>query len=223
MGKSKYLALGALAMTASVAAMSVAQASVVITQIGPQNTRTFDNNAVGSTSGTSSTNSGPISFTTAAGAVANGTASTNAAPAGDTSNYLWDVAGATVTFTNGPVHWVDIYWGSIDGSPGSSNNNVLALSIAGDTITGADLAGMGIGVDGSGNQHSAGDNQWFRISDSNGQAFSSFTVSSSTNAFEFDMAAPEASTWAMMVFGFAGLGFAAFYGRRKGDISIVSA
>jgi hypothetical protein len=33
---------------------------------------------------------------------------------------------------------------------------------------------------------------------------------------------PEASTWAMMALGFAGLGFAAFRRLRKGDISMVS-
>ena len=34
---------------------------------------------------------------------------------------------------------------------------------------------------------------------------------------------PEPSTWAMMVLGFAGLGFGAFRRSRKDDISIVSA
>ena len=63
---------------------------------------------------------------------------------------------------------------------------------------------------GAGNQSDTFDNQWFRISDTD--PFTSFTASSTRNAFEFDMAGgvPEPSTWAMMLVGFAGLGYAAF-------------
>ena len=39
-----------------------------------------------------------------------------------------------------------------------------------------------------------------------------FSASSTINAFEFDMGSsvPEPSTWAMMMLGFVGLGYAAF-------------
>jgi hypothetical protein len=94
------------------------------------------------------------------------------------------------------------------------------LNVGSDTITGVDLVSMGL-ANGAGDQFDTFDNQWFHISDTN--PFTSFTASSTTNAFEFDMAGPsvtqtsgvpEPSTWAMMLIGFAGLGYAAFH-RRK--------
>ena len=141
----------------------------------------------------------------------------NAAPAGDATNYIWDVMGATVTFAH-PVTAFDIYWGSIDGNVGQNNNNLLTLNVGGDSIQGSDLVAMGLAL-GNGDQSSPANNEWFRISDTT--PISSFTISSTTNAFEFDMAAPEASTWAMMFAGFAGLGFAAFRRGRKTSVAIV--
>ena len=72
---------------------------------------------------------------------------------------------------------------------------------------------MGL-ANGAGNQSDTFDNKWFRILGTD--PFTSFTVISTRNAFEFDMAGgvPEPSTWAMMLIGFAGLGYAAFV-RRK--------
>ena len=203
---------------AAVGAVTAAHATLSIVQIAsPGNWSAFDNVGVGLQSGSTITNAGPITFTTD-GSVAVGTnVNVNAAPAGDTSNYLWGVRGATVTFANA-VKSFDIYWGSIDGN--SSNNNFLVLNVGSDTITGNDLVSMGL-TNGAGNQFDTFDNQWFRISDTN--PFTSFTASSTTNAFEFDMAGPsvtqtsgvpEPSTWAMMLIGFAGLGYAAFH-RRK--------
>jgi hypothetical protein len=47
--------------------------------------------------------------------------------------------------------------------------------------------------------------------------FTTATFSSTGNAFEFTLATvPEPSTWAMMVIGFAGLGYAAFRRNSKG-------
>ena len=37
------------------------------------------------------------------------------------------------------------------------------------------------------------------------------------------IAVPEPSTWAMMLLGFAGLGYAAWRGGRKGGVSIIEA
>jgi PEP-CTERM motif len=67
------------------------------------------------------------------------------------------------------------------------------------------------GVNGFGDQFSPNDNQWFNISDTAGPIVF-FTASSTINAFEFDMGSsvPEPSTWAMMMLGFVGLGYAAF-------------
>jgi hypothetical protein len=196
---------------AAVGAVTAAHATLSIVQIAsPGNWSAFDNVTVGLQSGSTITNAGPITFTTD-GSVAVGTnVNVNAALPGDTSNYLWGVRGATVTFANA-VKSFDIYWGSIDGN--SSNNNSLVLNLGSDTITGDDLVSMGL-ANGAGNQSDTFDNKWFRILDTD--PFTSFTVISTRNAFEFDMAGgvPEPSTWAMMLIGFAGLGYAAFH-RRK--------
>jgi hypothetical protein len=197
---------------AAVGAVTAAHATLSIVQIAsPGNWSAFDNVGVGLQSGSTITNAGPITFTTD-GSVAVGTnVNVNAALPGDTSNYLWGVRGATVTFANA-VKSFDIYWGSIDGN--SSNNNSLVLNLGSDTITGDDLVSMGL-ANGAGHQSDTFDNKWFRIMDTD--PFTSFTVSSTRNAFEFDMAGvvPEPSTWAMMLVGFAGLGYAAF--RRRKD------
>ena len=196
---------------AAVGAVTAAHATISIVEIAsPGNWSAFDDVTVGLQSGSTITNAGPITFTTD-GSVAVGTnVNVNAAPAGDTSNYLWGVGGATVTFANA-VKSFDIYWGSIDGN--SSNNNSIVLNVGSDTITGDDLVSMGL-ANGAGNQSDTFDNKWFRILDTD--PFTSFTVISTRNAFEFDMAGgvPEPSTWAMMLVGFAGLGYAAFH-RRK--------
>jgi hypothetical protein len=100
---------------AAVGAVTAAHATLSIVQIAsPGNWSAFDNVGVGLQSGSTITNAGPITFTTD-GSVAVGTnVNVNAALPGDTSNYLWGVRGATVTFANA-VKSFDIYWGSIDG------------------------------------------------------------------------------------------------------------
>jgi hypothetical protein len=203
---------------AAVAAVTAAHATLSIVQIAsPGNWSAFDNVGVGLSTGSIATNSGLITFTTDGNVAVGTNVNVNAAPAGDASHYLWGVGGATITFANAVTSF-DIYWGSIDGN--GNNNNSLVLNVGSDTITGNDLVSMGLAA-GAGDQFGAFDNQWFRISDAN--PFTSFTASSTTNAFEFDMAGPsvtqtsgvpEPSTWAMMLIGFAGLGYAAFH-RRK--------
>ena len=203
---------------AAVGAVTAAHATISIVQIAsPGNWSAFDNVTVGLQSGSTATSSGLITFTTDGNVAVGTNVNVNAAPAGDASHYLWGVGGATITFANAVTSF-DIYWGSIDGN--GNNNNSLVLNVGSDTIRGNDLVSMGL-TNGAGNQFDIFDNQWFRISDNN--PFTSFTASSTTNAFEFDMAGPsvtqtsgvpEPSTWAMMLIGFAGLGYAAFH-RRK--------
>jgi hypothetical protein len=226
----------ALATTANAAQFTFG--NLVITQIAPENPTTFDNNPTGPTPGIENSTvcdsayCGAIQFATDGG-VANGTSGVAATPAGDTSNYLWGVngvnplgfQGAEVIFN--PVNGADglptsfnIFWGSIDalmtnpdGSPRYDNTLTLFTSAnTQDSVTGSQLAAAGVfGVNGFGNQFSANDNQWFNIHDTAG-TIEFFTASSTRNAFEFDMGSsvPEPSTWAMMVLGFAGLGYAAF-------------
>jgi hypothetical protein len=208
---------------AAVGAVTAAHATVSIVQIAsPGNWSAFDNVTVGLQSGSTATNSGFITFTTDGNVAVGTNVNVNAAPAGDASHYLWGVGGATITFANAVTRF-DIYWGSIDGN--GNNNNSLVLNVGSDTITGDNLVAMGL-TNGAGNQFDIFDNQWFRISDTN--PFTSFAVSSTTNAFEFDMAGPsvtqtsgvpEPSTWAMMLLGFAGLGYAGFKRRPRARLA----
>jgi PEP-CTERM motif len=109
-----------------------------------------------------------------------------------------------------------IYWGSIDGNAGGNDNlNSLAITVDGYTLTGADL--VSLGALGIGSQTSPKDNQWVTITGLS--PFTQVNFSSTRNAFEFSLGtigAPEPSTWAMMVIGFAGLGYAAFRRNSKG-------
>jgi PEP-CTERM motif-containing protein len=135
------------------------------------------------------------------------TAGVSAAPLGDASPYLYGTtnAPATVTFSHS-LNTFDIYWGSIDSLAGDGRDNVLTLS-NGDSLTATQLIAMIPSLAGTGSPTSPTTNAWIDISDTT--AFTAFTASVGQPAFEFDMAAvPEASTWAMMVLGFAGLGFA---------------
>jgi hypothetical protein len=115
-----------------------------------------------------------------------------------------------------PQTSLSIYWGSIDadvpGSASSGNVNSVAITVDGYTLTGADLMSM-YGALGIGSQSNPKDNLLVRIT---GLApFTQVEFSSTRNAFEFSLGAPEASTWAMMLAGFAGLGFLGWRESRK--------
>jgi PEP-CTERM motif len=120
-----------------------------------------------------------------------------------------------------PQTSLSIYWGSIDadicggGSSSCGNLNSVAITVDGYTLTGADLMSM-YGALGVGSQGNPKDNQLVRIS---GLApFTTVEFSSTRDAFEFSLGAtaiPEPSTWAMMLAGFAGLGFLGWRGPRK--------
>jgi hypothetical protein len=227
----------ALALATNANAASFTFGNLIITQIAPENPTTFDNNPTGSTgflensTVCDSAYCGAIQLSSDGG-VANGTSNLAATPAGDTSNYLWGVNGvnplgfngAEVVFNpaiaNAFPNSFNLYWGSIDalttnpdGSPRYDNTlSVHTLANTVDSVTGSQLAAaLVFGVNGFGDQFSANDNQWFNIRDTAGPIVF-FTASSTNNAFEFDMGSsvPEPSTWAMMMLGFAGLGYAAF-------------
>ena len=227
----------ALALATNADAASFTFGNLIITQIAPENPTTFDNNPTGSTgflensTVCDSAYCGAIQLSSDGG-VANGTSNLAATPAGDTSNYLWGVNGvnplgfngAEVVFNpaiaNAFPNSFNLYWGSIDalttnpdGSPRYDNTlSVHTLANTVDSVTGSQLAAaLVFGVNGFGDQFSANDNQWFNIRDTAGPIVF-FTASSTNNAFEFDMGSsvPEPSTWAMMMLGFAGLGYAAF-------------
>jgi hypothetical protein len=228
----------ALALATTANAASFTFGNLIITQIAPENPTTFNDDPIGPTPGIENSTvcdsayCGPIQFSTDGG-VANGTTGAAATPAGDTTNYLWGVnglnplgfPGAEVIFnpSNGLAGLPDSFnidWGSIDalttnpdGTPRYDNTLTVftALPVK-DSVTGSQLAAAGVfGVNGFGSQTSPNDNQWFNVRDTAGPILF-FTAKSTQNAFEFDMGSsvPEPSTWAMMMLGFVGLGYAAF-------------
>jgi hypothetical protein len=117
-----------------------------------------------------------------------------------------------------PQTSLSIYWGSIDGNvPGSAsggNINDLSITVDGFTFTGLDL--IALGAHGTGAQGDPKANELVRITGLGD--FTTVEFHTSRNAFEFTLGAavPEPATWAMMMLGFAGLGYAAFRRNSKG-------
>ena len=145
----------------------------------------------------------------------------SADPLGDTLPYMSVEGGSTEQVVFGTARTsISIYWGSIDGNQGGNNNlNTFAITVDNYTLTGADLVAMG--ATGTGDQTGPPGNELVTIT---GLApFTTATFSSTNNAFEFALATPvadpvgtpEPSTWAMMMLGFAGLGYAAFRRNTK--------
>ena len=118
---------------------------------------------------------------------------------GGTETAVWDTAQTSLS----------IYWGSIDGD---GNINSVSISMGSYTLTGLQLAAMG--TDGNGNQTNPIGNMLVTITGLD--PFTTASFASTRNAFEFSLGGvPEPSTWAMMVVGFAGLGYAAFRRNNK--------
>jgi hypothetical protein len=110
-----------------------------------------------------------------------------------------------------------LYWGSVDtyNSLAFYNDGTLVA-----TITGSEVAPLIA----DGNQGSYASNGYVFISGL--PAFNSVVVSSSQNSFEFDnvtAGVPELTTWAMMVLGFAGLGFAGYRRTKNAEARFLAA
>src|SRR3984957_8957297 len=162
-----------------------------------------------------------------AGIATGTTPNVSANPLGDTLPYMSVEADSTEQVIFGTAQTsISIYWGSIDGNQGGNNNlNTIAITIDNYTLTGADLVNMG--ATGTGDQTGPLGNELVTIT---GLApFTTATFSSTNNAFEFSLAAtpvtqtggtPEPATWAMMMIGFAGLGYAAF--RRNSKVGALA-
>jgi hypothetical protein len=121
-----------------------------------------------------------------------------------------------------PQTSISIYWGSTDGNP--SNMNSFAVTIDNYTLTGADLVSM-FGASGDGSETDPRANQLVTITGLG--LFTTATFTSTGNAFEFSLVTPtvnqtggtpEPSTWAMMIIGFAGLGYAAVHRNTKSRV-----
>lgn len=131
-----------------------------------------------------------------------------AEPLGDTTPYLSILNGGSVTVTLAPgvtANHLSFFVGSLDAL------NQISFNTGG-TYTGTQL----LGLSDTGCQTDPACNRFISFSGD----FTSFTLSSGVNSFEVDSfttAVPEASTWAMMVLGFLGVGFLAY--RRKSPVS----
>jgi hypothetical protein len=135
-----------------------------------------------------------------------------AQPLGTSGNYLSVLGGGTENISFSNRNTFSFFWGSID-----DFNTIVVHQTGGVnvTYTGSDIATMftAQGVKATGCQVLTDCNRYFTFT-SAAADITGFSISSSSNSFELTniSAVPEASTWAMMILGFLGLGF---FGYRK--------
>jgi hypothetical protein len=132
-----------------------------------------------------------------------------ATPFSDETNYMAVLSGQSETVVYGKTYSeLGLYWGSIDAY------NVLTL------FNGANSVVVPVPPVADGGQFANDSNGYFVVS---GFAFDKVVFSSTQNSFEFDnvavAGAPEPSTWAMMLLGFSGLGFAGYRKAKSGQRS----
>jgi hypothetical protein len=129
-----------------------------------------------------------------------------AAPFGDTTQFAsvgtFTAPSTSTLLLSGANNYVGLYWGSIDGY-----NSLTITDASGDhVVNSANYASVLTPPNGD---QGIGGSLYINIfTDS---AITKLTFFSNQAAFEFDnltvAAVPEASTWAMMILGFLGLGF----------------
>jgi len=153
----------------------------------------------------------------------------SAQPLNDPSNYMSLIptlsanpAVETITFApNTTYSSFGLYWGSVD------TYNAVDFYLGNTQVAGASLSGNtgALGVVSFGDQFNLNANIYVTIS---GITFDRVVLSSTGNSFEFDnlqfggegritTPVPEASTWAMMILGFLGVGFISY--RRKSSMT----
>jgi hypothetical protein len=140
-----------------------------------------------------------------------------ATPYGDATNYMAVLGGGSEEIAFSALKSsFGLYWGSVDtyNSLAFYNGDTLVA-----TISGADVAPP---MTANGGQTDYASNGYVLLSAL--PQFDRVFATSSSNSFEFDnvvagtSAIPEPSTWAMLLLGFAGLGYAGFR-RSKGPIA----
>ena len=136
-------------------------------------------------------------------------APSNSAPQG--TPYLAVGGGGNATVNLGLVSSFQFDYGSID-----SFNTLTIFSTGANPII---IPGVNFANAANGNQTAPGTNGLFTVSGDAGELFTSINFASSQNAIEIDnvaaiQAVPEPATWAMMLLGFGGIGFAM---RRRKD------
>lgn len=130
----------------------------------------------------------------------------NAAPYGDSTQYASvgtvPSPGTSTLTLGGNYNYVGLYWGSVD-----AYNDLFVIDASGEHLVNAANYGS-ILTPSIGDQ---GPNGSLYINIFTDSAITGLRFSSTSKAFEFDnltvAAVPEASTWAMMILGFLGLGF----------------
>jgi hypothetical protein len=144
-----------------------------------------------------------------------------ATPYGDETNYMAVLGGGSESMTySSLMNSFGLYWGSADTYNSLTFYNGATLVA---TITGADVAPP---LTANGGQTDFASNGYVWITAL--PQFDRVVAASSSNSFEFDnvvaggatqfsAAVPEPSTWAMLLVGFAGLGYAAL---RRGRTPI---
>ena len=174
--------------------------------------------------------SGPVGGVTFSGSAiiaknAEGTAAgISATPYHDDTKYMSILAGhsETLTFNGASRTSFGLYWGSIDSYSRvdffSGNSPTPFATYFGNTLNAVPTS-----VGSNGNQFDFNTNAYILFSD---LSFDRVVLSSSGNSFEFDNihvgGVPEPSTWAMMILGFAGVGFMT-YRRRSQRASLRTA
>ena len=152
----------------------------------------------------------------------------SATPAGDTTNYMSILGGKSETLTfSGTQNRFGLFWGSIDSYNSvafySGNSATPFLTLFGNTLNAVPALGF------DGNQSVALTNAYVTFT---GLSFDKIVLASSGNSFEFDNISfggnlnnvgpvPEPATWAMMLLGFAGIGFV--YRRRRSRLAVAAA
>ena len=133
----------------------------------------------------------------------------------DTSHHWWNIGeGGGYAGFNLAGSELKIVWGSPNYSTTNNDNYVSFYSGTGGngtllgTVHAADLYSNFSGIDNNNHEGYLID---FKLS----QAYQSVVFSTNPTAFEFAIAAPELSTWGMMLAGFAGLGFVGYSRKRK--------
>jgi PEP-CTERM motif len=140
-----------------------------------------------------------------------------ATPFGDTTNYMAVLGGKSEEITYSSLkNSFGLYWGSVDTYNSLTfynGNNWVA------TIGGSDVQPP---MSANGGQTDYASNGYVLITAL--PQFDRVVAASSSNSFEFDnvvaKGVPEPSTWAMLLLGFAGLGYAGF--RRSKPISALA-
>jgi hypothetical protein len=209
----------AVAVAAALATFGSPANAVVVTETLDNGISSAPNGLVSGHAGVTTIdfNSGVSSPFFTGGAIVSGSVGNEfATPFADSTKYFTvgspGFSGPTATFSTGSgLSYFGFYWGSVD-----SYNSIAFLDNHGNTI--ASFIGP---VPNNGNQ-GLGGSRWVEFAASGG-TFQSVVFTSNTAAFELDnvayvAAVPEASTWAMMIVGFLGVGFLAY--RRSGGTAI---